>query len=157
EKRDPSKDLPKVTPPPPQPTPAPTVVGVPPASGPQSGSSSQPASPVPLSGPGAGPPPPDAPPVPRAVLLKEEPLRQVLEGKMGLPPVQRFPLTIAPTPPVKDLLPVAPKVHKPAGPPLTDDLAQVPEVDFQAPLPRGPEAGDLVERTAHTIARINHL
>jgi hypothetical protein len=74
-----------------------------------------------------------------------------------LPGIRRFQFTIAPDTPVKDLLPVAPKVRKAAGPVLAEDLAQVPEVEFQSPLPKGPDAGDLVERTAHTIARINHL
>ncbi|MBP3955795.1 HEAT repeat domain-containing protein [Gemmata sp. G18] len=64
---------------------------------------------------------------------------------------------IDPKTPVKDLLPAPPKVAPVSGPALTDDLKKVVEVEFQAkPEKVSPEA-KLAERTAHQIAKINHM
>lgn len=73
-----------------------------------------------------------------------------------IPPAKRFQFKIAPDTPLKDLLPVPPKTHK-ADPVLVDDLAQVPEVEFQAPLARQLSNEEMTKETAHTIARINHV
>jgi hypothetical protein len=73
---------------------------------------------------------------------------------MGLmAPAPRFTFEIDPKSPVKDLLPIAPKV-KNSGPFLGDDLTQVPEVQFGVPVEKNPEA---MKNTAHQIAKINHL
>ncbi len=74
-----------------------------------------------------------------------------------MPSAQRFVFQIDPKTPVKDLLPVAPKVASIGGPVLTDDLKKVVEVEFQAKLEKvGPEV-NLAERTAHQMAKINHM
>jgi hypothetical protein len=73
------------------------------------------------------------------------------------PPQQRFQFNIAPNTPLKDLLPDPPKVRKPAGPVLTEDLAEVPEVELQA-LPSKKLAADAATRNvALSIAKVNHL
>jgi hypothetical protein len=72
----------------------------------------------------------------------------------AIPVPPRFPITIDPRTPVKDLLPAAPKVVPPAGPALTDDLARVPEVEFGKPTPAGPEAQ---KNVTHQVARAAHL
>jgi hypothetical protein len=64
-----------------------------------------------------------------------------------------FNFAIAPDTPIQELLPIPPKA-KLAAPRLIDDIAQVPEVAFQEPLARSPEA---LKLTAHTMAKINHL
>jgi hypothetical protein len=76
------------------------------------------------------------------------------------PPIPRaapvrtpFNFVINPDTPLKDLLPIPPKARA-AEPRLIDDIAQVPEVAFQEPLAKSPEA---LKSTAHTIAKINHL
>jgi hypothetical protein len=70
---------------------------------------------------------------------------------------QRFQFNITPNTPLKDLLPEPPKVKKAPGPVLRDDLAQVPEVEFQA-APSKTLAGEAATRdVAFTIAKINHL
>jgi hypothetical protein len=71
----------------------------------------------------------------------------------SLPPPPRFTFTIDPKTPLKDLLP-APSKIKSAGAILTDDLTQVPEVEFGAPVAKNAEA---MKNTAHAIAKINHL
>jgi hypothetical protein len=153
EKGPPVQEVRKAEPLPPQPPPpAPSVVPLPPA-GSQPGSGFQPPPAVPPSGPGTPVlPTAEVPPAPPPAVDSLGTFRVLLKEQ-----IRRFPLTIAANTSMKDLLPVAPRVRKPAGPQLTDDLAQVPEVEFQAPLPKSPQAGDLTERTAHTIARINHL
>jgi hypothetical protein len=90
----------------------------------------------------------------------------VVATPLPAPPVTvpRFEFKIDPKTSLKDLLPAAPKVTKAAGPSLAEDLAQVPEVQFQAPLvlPLNPLANqtanlEATKQTAHLIARINHL
>lgn len=65
-----------------------------------------------------------------------------------------FNFTIAANTPLKDLLPVPPKAMLAHSPRLIDDISQVPEVAFQEPLAKSPDA---LRQTAHTIAKINHL
>jgi hypothetical protein len=74
-----------------------------------------------------------------------------------IPAPPRFQFKIAPNTPLKDLLPVPPPDRKLAGPVLSDDLARVPEVEFQAPLPKGRPVDKAMEKTAFTIAKINHV
>jgi hypothetical protein len=70
---------------------------------------------------------------------------------------QRFQFTIAPDAPLKDLLPEPPRVKTTAGPVLAEDLAQVPEVEFQAPPSKKQATQAATRSVALTIARINHL
>jgi hypothetical protein len=81
-----------------------------------------------------------------------------LSGPQPVPPPgqQRFEFKIKANTPLKDLLPPAPKVEKPSGPLLSDDLTRVPEVKFQAPT-RDASSEEALKRTAHQIAKINHL
>jgi HEAT repeat protein len=72
-------------------------------------------------------------------------------------PPQRFTFKIAPDTPLKDLLPVPPKVQKTARPVLPQDLAHVPEVEFQTPLAKDLSNEEAMKRTAHMLAKINHL
>ena len=65
-----------------------------------------------------------------------------------------FHFTIAPNTPLKDLLPLPPHAMLAQSPRLIDDISQVPEVAFQEPLAKSPDA---LRQTAHTIAKINHL
>jgi hypothetical protein len=69
--------------------------------------------------------------------------------------VRRFRFNIASSTPVKDLLPDAPAV-KPVGTPLlVEDLAQVPEVLFQAPAAKELVGEEAMKNTALSIAKIN--
>jgi hypothetical protein len=58
---------------------------------------------------------------------------------------------------VKDLLPVPPVSKKVQPAALAHSLAEVPEVDFQTPLAKELPSEESLKRTAHTIAKINHL
>jgi hypothetical protein len=80
-----------------------------------------------------------------------------LQNPSAVAQPRRFTFKIAPDTPVKDLLPVPPKVRKSARPMLAEDLAHVPEVDFQAPLAKDLSNEEATKRTAHMIAKINHL
>ncbi|HWY85877.1 MAG TPA: HEAT repeat domain-containing protein, partial [Gemmataceae bacterium] len=66
----------------------------------------------------------------------------------------RFQFSIPADALLKDLLPIPPKERGRTGPAFIEDLAQVPEVAFQEPLAKTPEA---LKLTAHTMAKINHL
>src|SRR5207302_9691627 len=57
-------------------------------------------------------------------------------------------------PPLKDLLPIPPRAGAAVWPLFIDDISQVPEIAFQEPLAKSPEA---LKLTAHTMAKINHL
>ncbi len=74
-----------------------------------------------------------------------------------MPAPTRFSFTIDPKTPLKDLLPIPPQVKKPGRPVLTEDLQQVPEIDFQTPLARDLNNVEATKQTAHTIAKINFL
>jgi hypothetical protein len=67
---------------------------------------------------------------------------------------RRFHFKIDPSTPVKDLLPKTPKAGR-IGPIQTDDLAQVPEILYEEPWELPKEKA--LERTAHAIAKVNHL
>src|SRR4051812_4911066 len=56
--------------------------------------------------------------------------------------------------PQKELLPIPPKARAARSARLIDDLSQVPEIAFQEPSARSPEA---LRLTAHTMAKINHF
>src|SRR5262249_29762770 len=73
---------------------------------------------------------PQQPPPPPVVV--PEPSTSTL-ALAAVPAPPRFQFKISPDTPLKDLLPVPPKVKKTAGPLLGEDLARVPEVEFQAP------------------------
>jgi hypothetical protein len=108
-------------------------------------------------------PPPPAPSVPAPPVV-------TVPGTVGAPvptpfifnggtavavPAARFKFRISPLASLKDLLPPAPA--RPGAVAVVDDLTKVPEILFQAPPTKevvGPEA---MKRTAHTIAKINHL
>jgi hypothetical protein len=70
------------------------------------------------------------------------------------PPRGGFNFVIKPDTPLGELLPTPPQAAGRVGPLFIEDLAQVPEVVFQEPLAKTPEA---LKRTAHTMAKINHL
>jgi hypothetical protein len=92
-----------------------------------------------------------------------------LSGRQNLQAQEkRFHFKIDPTTPIKELLPIPPKSPLPsggggdfgaAGPWLVDNLAQVPEVQFQEPIrPVSPLIGkDFLTTTAHQIAKVNFL
>jgi hypothetical protein len=73
---------------------------------------------------------------------------------LSAPAPIRFQFTIPADALLKDLLPIPPKERGRIGPAFIEDLAQVPEVAFQEPLAKTPEA---LKLTAHTMAKINHL
>lgn len=110
-------------------------------------------------------PAPSAPPAAPALLVPNAPptpFPQQLNvipavASPLLPPAPRFNFKIEPNAPVKDLLPTAPKSAPVRGPLLTDDLNKVPEAEFEGRPEKLPEHGKLIERTAHQLAKINHL
>lgn len=73
------------------------------------------------------------------------------------PPSPRLQFTIDPKTPLKDLLPIAPKTKAALGPVLSDDLAKIPEIDFQAMPEDTSNQVKMIEQTAHQFAKINHL
>jgi hypothetical protein len=88
----------------------------------------------------------------RLLLLRQQRLaeQKQVEG------ARRFQFTIDPKTPPKDLLPTAPRVA-PSRPVSGDDPARVPELVFQQAAPKDLAADKVLEQTALTIARINHL
>ena len=98
----------------------------------------------------------DSPPAPPAVAPLPPPMpssggfRRVLVAQ----PSVRFQFNFPADASLKDLLPIPPKEASRLGRFFVDDLAQVPEVAFQEPLAKSPEA---LKLTAHTMAKINHL
>jgi hypothetical protein len=80
-----------------------------------------------------------------------------LSAPVPTPVARRFHFKIDPNTPLKDLLPVAPRIRRPVGPLQTDDLTRVPEVTFQEPWAKDLAKEKALERTAHAIAKINHL
>src|SRR5262249_1346750 len=65
----------------------------------------------------------------------------------------RFQFNIAANTPLKDLLPEPPKVNKRTGPVLVEDLAQVPEVEFQAPPTKKQPSEAATRNVAFMIAK----
>ncbi len=92
--------------------------------------------------------PPSAPPMTTPIVS--------LGGGFGVT-VPRFHFNIAPTTPLKNLLPVPPQ-NQPTGTlVLDDDLTKVPEILFQEPLAKNIPVQQALKDTAHTIAKINHV
>ena len=144
EKKEPSPKRDVKTPPPApvQPTPAPIPEG-PPSTGfapPAPGSRP--------SGTPVFPPQQVTPSLPPPSLPSPPPL--ILQPP---PSVPRFPVTIDPKTPLKDLLPPPSKIKNP-GAAIPDELTQVPEVEFGEPIAKD---GKAMENTAVAIAKINHL
>src|SRR5262245_7829204 len=99
------------------------------------------AQPAPVVPPGAFPPPTGAP---AATTVVER------------SPPPRFRFNIDAHTPLKELLPLPPRTAAKAGFRALD-LSDVPEIDFQEPLARDLPSLKAIERTAHTIAKIEHL
>jgi hypothetical protein len=76
---------------------------------------------------------------------------------VAFPAFRAFSFNIAPNTPVKDLLPAAPPTKKVDGPVLTDELARVPEAEFEALPEKFTNDGKQVEAVAHQLAKINHM
>jgi hypothetical protein len=107
---------------------------------------------APLPGSGAVPPPAPVPPSEiERLRLAEFQLAARAQA------VKRFNFKIDENTPTKDLLPDAPKVGPINGPLLADDLAKVPEAEFQARPEKIPAAGKLTEQAAFQLAKINHM
>jgi hypothetical protein len=90
-------------------------------------------------------------------LVKELTGASARDNRFSGASAERFNFDIDPNTPLKDLLPAPPQLTESAVHPLTEDLKQVPEVLLQEPLPKGISGEKAKERTALTIARINHL
>jgi hypothetical protein len=86
----------------------------------------------------------------RALLIES---RAALGQKEAGP---RFNFQIDPETPLKELLPVPPQMAK-VRPVTVDDPQQVPELQFQQALPKDLPADKVLEQTALTIARVNHV
>ncbi len=67
----------------------------------------------------------------------------------------RFQFNIDPKTPLKDLLPLPPKIERRAEPIRGNDLVRVPEVQFEAS--HGNVGAEAMKHIAHQIAKINHL
>lgn len=76
---------------------------------------------------------------------------------MPSPVFPRFQFTITENTSLKDLLPTPPSIRKAPVPALPKSLADVQELDFQAPLARNLSSHESMKRTAHLIAKVNHL
>jgi len=99
---------------------------------------------------------PTGPPTqPIPVITAQSPQQFALPAPMR--PVRRFQFTIAADTPVNELLPVAPAAKKTDDPVLGRSLAEVPEVDFQAPPAKRLASEEAHKQTAHIIAKVNHL
>ena len=110
-----------------------------------------------------GPPAMKQPPPPAVIELKEAELK-LLDVRMAevrqmliKEAVQRFHFKIDPNTPLKDLLPTPPKSGTPAGPLVSEDLSQVPEVAFEAAPGKQLAGQEATRHIAHQIAKINHL
>src|SRR6185437_7763762 len=105
--------------------------------------------------PGPAPSPPPLPPP--APSTPGQPDSKPLPPSMAQPtfPINPLRFTIDPKTPLKDLLPVPPKVKKIAGPLLDNDLTHVPEVQFQAS--QGVANNEALKSIAHQMAKINYL
>jgi hypothetical protein len=68
-----------------------------------------------------------------------------------------FGFVVDPKTPLDELLPAPPRASKQDQPLMSEDLARVPEIEFQAPLEKKLSSEELREQTALQIAKINHL
>ncbi len=80
-------------------------------------------------------------------------IAQAQQGQLA----QRFPVTIDPKTPIKDLLPTPPKARTAARRGPADDLASVPEVDFQAAFAKDLQTNDVAQHTAQMLGGISFL
>jgi hypothetical protein len=87
---------------------------------------------------------------------QERLLQQRLLEQKAVEGAPRFQFKIDPQTPLKELLPTAPKTAK-ARPVTSDDPARVPELEFQQAAPKDLPAEKVLEQTALTVARINHV
>jgi len=89
------------------------------------------------------------------------PPAQVIDvpSNLPVPTTGSFPVQapIGPNTPVKDLLPLVPKTSQPGKPVLVENLTQVPEVEFQAPLPKEMPIVEMTRQISLTISKINVL
>jgi hypothetical protein len=72
-------------------------------------------------------------------------------------PGSRFSFKFDPNTPTKELLPAPPRATADVGPVLKDDLAMVPEVQFQAPLAKVGPSANPTQEIALQLARITHV
>ena len=114
-----------------------------------------PSSPAPTP-PAALPPPVSAQPGPTPSSIPSPPPQQVIAAPAA-PPRLPFRFTIDPKTPTKELLPATPRIKNPTSPLLTDDLSQVPEVEFEARIKKNPDNNLTRKRIAQQIAKINHV
>ncbi len=124
----------------------------------------QPPNPVPAPSPTAAPASPTPTPgVQSAPSITSNPPQTIdisqasIETAALLNASRRFQFKIDPKTPLKDLLPAPPRIRKSAGPLLSNDLARVPEVRFQAPEGKDVPSAETLKQIAHQIAKINHL
>jgi hypothetical protein len=68
---------------------------------------------------------------------------------------RRFKFEIAADTPLEKLLPVAPPIKSITGSLPAEELSQVPEVEFQAPLTK--VSNEAMKHIAHQIAKVNHV
>lgn len=74
----------------------------------------------------------------------------------GPPPHQRHTFTFDSSTPANKLMPTPPKARPMAGPLTSDDLAKVPEVEFELET-AGVHPAEAAKQAAHQLAKINHL
>jgi hypothetical protein len=70
---------------------------------------------------------------------------------------KQFHFEIDPNAPLQSLLPTPPRTIAASGIGIPQKLLDVPEVEFQAPLPKGIRPDEASKQMAHQIAKINHL
>jgi hypothetical protein len=124
---------------------------------PNTGGTSGPVQPPLVTPSGLPPAPIPAPSNENERVLNERLLAQRRELIGRAQAVARFNFKIDAKTPTKDLLPAAPKVAPINGPLLADDLAKVPEAEFQARPDKIPANGKLTEQAAFQLAKINHM
>lgn len=69
----------------------------------------------------------------------------------------RFKFKLDSQAPLIDFLPTTEKMPSMSPLPFNEDLAQVAEISFGVPMPKGTSKHEAMEAIAHTIAKINHL
>jgi hypothetical protein len=82
----------------------------------------------------------------------EKQLDQQLEARR-----KQFHFEIDPNTPLQNLLPTPPRTIAASGMVIPQKLLDAPEVEFQAPLPKGIRPDEASKQMAHQIAKINHL
>jgi hypothetical protein len=77
-------------------------------------------------------------------------------GPQPAPQPPRFNFKIGAKTPIKELLPTAPKSVPITGPVLTDELAKIPEVEFQARPAKVVDDEKMTQQAAYQLAKITH-